>query len=97
MPTYLVISPGFFDGKYYSPDGKRKTLTTPTPFPKKEMPSWLGPLPKETKAVREKREEQERSQLEADKKKAESDAADIKDASFLGEGESANNDGVVNL
>ncbi|MCK4518436.1 hypothetical protein KAT92_06670 [Candidatus Babeliales bacterium] len=88
MPRYKVIAPGFYDGKLYNPEGKRRVLNTDKPFTKKNpMPSWLADTPKESEAVRKKREAQETSQAEADSAKAEQDKEDIADASFLGDGE----------
>jgi len=88
MPSYKVIAPGFFDGKMYDPEGKRNVLHTDKPFKKKEMPSWLAEMPKETEAVRKKREAQEASAAAAEAEKAEQDQKDITTASFMGEGES---------
>jgi len=88
MPRYKVISPGFIDGRMYSPDGKRDVYDTAKPFTKKNpMPSWLTEMPKESEAVRKKREAQEASQTAADGDKSEQDDKDITDASFLGDGE----------
>jgi len=49
MPTYDVIEPGFYDGHYYNPEGKRKKLTVPNAFTKKNLPSWLAPEKKPTR------------------------------------------------
>ena len=88
MPRYKVIAPGFANGMLYKPNGKRSVLHTDKPFTKKNpMPSWLTDMPKESEAVRKKREAQEKSQAEADGDKSEQDKKDIQDASFLGEGE----------
>ena len=93
MPRYKVIAPGFYEGKMYKPEGKRSVLHTAKPFTKKNpMPSWLAEMPKESEAVRKKREAQEASQATDDSDKAEQDQKDIKDASFLGDGESGNAD-----
>jgi hypothetical protein len=91
MPSYKVTAPGFFNGKMYAPNGKRDVLHTDKPFNKKNnpMPSWVTEMPKESEAVRKKREAQEASQKAADGKKAEEDQKDISDASFLGDGEAA--------
>lgn len=86
MPTYKVINPGFYGGKLYDPEGKRKTLTTDKPFAKKSMPSWLTDMPKESKAVREKREAQEASEAVAAEQKAQQDQEDINNASSEGDG-----------
>lgn len=39
MPSYKVKEKGFFDGKSYDPQGKRKTLFVEKAF--KKCPSWL--------------------------------------------------------
>lgn len=90
MPSYKVIKPGFFNSEYYHPEGKRNILHTDKPFSKKEMPSWLVEMPKESAAMKKKREEQEASRKAADIEKAKQDQKDISDASFLGAGESGN-------
>lgn len=90
MPRYKVIAPGFYEKRLYSPEGKRKFLDTPKPFTKKNpMPSWLAEMPKESAAVKKKREAQEVSQQAAAADKAEQDDGDMQEASFLGEGESS--------
>jgi len=90
MPSYKVIAPGFFNGKFYSPEGKRPVLHTDKPFSKKNpLPSWLSAMTKESAAAKAKRESQAISQDAADKQKAEQDQKDVEDLSFLGEGESA--------
>jgi hypothetical protein len=97
MPQYKVIAPGFFEGRYYHPEGKRKTLNTDTPFTKKnKMPSWLSEMPKETEAVKKKRLAYEKQSTDAAKAKADQDQKDIDNASFMGDGEAANTgDGIV--
>lgn len=93
MPRYKVIAPGFADGKMYKPDGKRKVYDTDKPFTKKNpMPSWLAEMPKESETVRKKRKAREASQAATDDDKAEQDQKDIKEASFLGDGESSSSD-----
>lgn len=88
MPQYKVIAPGFYDGKMYAPDGKRRVLHTDKPFNKKNpMPSWVEVMKPESAAVKKKREAQEESRSVADAEKAEQDEQDIKDASFMGDGE----------
>ena len=94
MPSYKVLEQGFFDGKLYSPTGKRRVLHTDNPFPKKgkieQVPKWLTPLEGKTDA--------EVKKLKAAEIKASKVASDIKDKadrdiremSFMGEGESAN-------
>lgn len=89
MPRYKVIARGFHDKKLYDPEGKRKFLDTPKPFPKKKLPSWLAEMPKESTAVKNKREAQEESRQAADAEQDEQNAEDIQEASFLGEGESS--------
>jgi len=90
MPSYKVTAPGFFDGKLYSPEGKRPILYTDTPFSKKNpMPSWLEEMSsKESTAARKKHEAQEKADAAAQEKAAQ-DRKDIEDASFLGSGESS--------
>ncbi len=85
MPSYKVRSRGFFNGKLYDPEGKRPILFTDKPFSKKSMPSWLTSMPKESAAVKAKREAQEVSQAEADTEKAEQDQNDIAHASTEGD------------
>jgi len=86
MPTYKVISRGFFDGRMYDPEGKRSILHTDKPFSKKEIPSWLTPIPKESDAVKAKRKSQEVSQASADVEKSKQDKMDIANASTVGDG-----------
>jgi len=97
MPQYKVIAPGFHESKYYHPEGKRQVLHTDKPFKKGKLPSWLSEMPKESAALKKKREAQEASQVEADKEKVEQDKQDIDDASFLGEGEQATGSNVETL
>jgi len=85
MPSYKVTSPGFHGGKYYHPEGKRSVLFTSKPFSKKDMPSWLTAMPKESAAVKAKRESQEASQAAAAAEKAEQDQNDIANASTAGD------------
>ncbi len=89
MPRYKVVTKGFFGGKLYDPEGKRPFLDVDKPFAKGKKPSWVSAVLKESAAVKAKREAQEKSQAAADATKNEDDQTDIKDASFLGEGESA--------
>ncbi len=87
MPQYKVIAPGFYDGRLYDPQGKRKTLSIDLPFNKKNpMPTWLTKIPEESKALKEKREALEKSQKEADDQKALDDKNDIANASTEGDG-----------
>ena len=44
MPQYKVKSVGFYEGKLYDPEGKRKVLNTDKPFPKGKIPSWVEPI-----------------------------------------------------
>ena len=80
MPSYKVIKPGFYDSKYYHPEGKRQTLHTDKPFKKDEMPSWLEPIAAETAAAKKKRLADEKKNAE----KVKSDQKDVDDANFLG-------------
>lgn len=89
MPSYKVIAPGFHGGQYYHPEGKRQVLHTDKPFPKKKLPSWLGPMPKESEAVRKKREAQEASQADVEQSTEDqvnlaSTEGDGAEASFMG-------------
>ena len=71
MPTYKVIAPGFHGDKYYHPEGKRQVLTTDKPFTKKnKMPSWLSEMPKESDALKKKREALEKAQADLDAEEA---------------------------
>ena len=93
MPSYKVIEKGFYGGRIYDPNGKRRVLHTDKPFPKKnnkeQVPSWLEPLKSETAAEKKKREAAEKKDAKAAADKAEQDQKDIADASFMGEGEQA--------
>ena len=94
MPRYKVDAPGFYEGRLYDPNGKRKFLNVDKPFTKKnKKPSWVSDMPQESEVVRLKREAQEASQLAADAEKAEQDEKDINEASFLGDGEKAADNG----
>ena len=75
MPTYKVTAPGFYGDKYYHPEGKRQVLTTSKPFTKgakskNPMPSWLSDMPKESDALKKKREALEKAQAELDAEEA---------------------------
>jgi len=52
MPSYKVLEPGFFNGRLYHPEGKRKILHADKPFPskdkKEQVPSWLEAIKAET-------------------------------------------------
>ena len=48
MPKYTVIQDGFHGGMLYSPNGKRRTLTTAKPLD--PVPSWLKPVKEATPA-----------------------------------------------
>ena len=73
MPKYTVIAPGFYDGKVYSPTGKRNVLHTDKPFGKGKLPSWLTNY----------RKPSEKPKFEM----AQDDRADIAAASTQGAGE----------
>lgn len=88
MTRYKVKSPGFYNGEYYDPTGKRSVLTTEKPFNKKNpIPSWLAEMPKESEAVRKKREAQEKREADFNAGQVQQGAKDINEASFLGDGE----------
>jgi|TARA_Y100000310_G_scaffold127563_1_gene126692 hypothetical protein len=44
MPSYRVKQKGYYGGKIYDPEGKRRTLVVDKPFDKKTMPSWVEPI-----------------------------------------------------
>ena len=48
MATYTVIDKGTHGNVYYTPGGKRPTLTVAKPF--KVCPSWLEPVKEASKA-----------------------------------------------
>lgn len=92
MSTYKVIAPGFYGDKYYHPEGKRKTLTTDKPFTKGKksknpIPSWLSEMPKESDALKAKREAYEKAGQELAEKKAEEDKTAIATAASEGDGQ----------
>lgn len=68
MPSYKVIQKGYFGGKLYDPEGKRKVLKVEKPFGKKDIPSWVEPIKdvKETAAEKKAREKSEKEQAEKD-------------------------------
>lgn len=93
MPRYKVKEKGFFGGKLYDPDGKRKILHTEKPFPKKgnkeQVPSWLEVIKSETDAEKKKRVAAEKKAAKAAADKLKEDNKAITEASFMGEGEGA--------
>lgn len=58
MPSYKVLEKGFYGGRIYDPQGKRKVLHTDKPFPsekgKEQVPSWL-------EAIEAKKQPQQKS------------------------------------
>lgn len=101
MPSYKVISKGFLGGKIYDPEGKRRVLHTEKPFPskdkKEQVPVWLEAIEGETPNQARGRKAAETKAANAAKKKAEDDAKDIADASFLGDGETTQTGTVETL
>lgn len=99
MPSYNVKSKGFFDGKMYDPEGKRRVLHTEKPFPskdkKEQVPAWLEAIKGETAAQAKARKAAETKAANAAKKEAEEQQKEISDASFMGAGESVNTDSNV--
>lgn len=97
MPSYKVISKGFHGGKLYDPDGKRTTLHTDDNFPMKgkveQVPCWLEPIKAETI----KQAGARKAAATKAAKKAATDAEEIKEASFMGEGEAVKSDTVETL
>jgi len=88
MRKYEVLRKGFYDGKAYDPDGKRRVLYTEGPFPmknkKEQVPSWLKAAVAETPAQAKARKSAEGRSTAAAKKKADDDQKEIAGASFLG-------------
>lgn len=82
MPSYKVLERGFYDGKLYDPNGKRKVLTTSAKI--KKVPSWLEPIKGETGAEAKARQAEESKKAEEAKKKAEEDLKEIESATFIG-------------
>jgi hypothetical protein len=69
MPSYTVISDGFFEGRFYSPTGKRKELHADKVF--KKCPSWLKPIKGESaqeKGARTKAENKAKADADAEAK-----------------------------
>tara|TARA_R110000737_G_scaffold73663_1_gene102517 strand:+ start:2401 stop:2718 length:318 start_codon:yes stop_codon:yes gene_type:complete len=102
MPSYKVISKGFFSGHLYDPAGKRRVLHTEKPFPskdkKEQVPAWLEAIQGETAAqakARKTAETKAANAANAAKKEADEQQKDIAEASFLGTGESGNTDSNV--
>ena len=89
MPSYKVISKGFFGGHLYDPAGKRRVLHTEKPFPskdkKEQVPAWLEAIQGETAAQAKARKTAETKAANAAKKEADEQQKDIAEASFLGE------------
>lgn len=108
MPRYKVIETGFFNGKMYSPNGKRKELHTAEPFPKstkglkkgqkgvEQVPSWLKRLPDQSPAEEQARIAVEEAEALAAAEALANDQKEIENASFMGEGEKADS-GVETL
>ena len=93
MPRYQVIAPGFHGGQMYSPEGKRKVVHTDKPYPsknkKEQVPSWLKRVKDETAEEKEQRLLVEKYADQQDSEKSDDDQKAIKEASFMGEGESS--------
>jgi hypothetical protein len=81
MPRYEVIKSGFYDGKLYDPEGKRKILITADAF--KNCPSWLRPTKEESASQREKRETNEAKRAKANADKVKQDRKDIDAVTFV--------------
>ncbi len=95
MPKYEVIEKGFYQGKLYDPNGKRRNLFTEKAF--KKAPSWLKAVKAESAAEKKKREAAEKDALAADQKKADEDKKAIEDMNFMGEGEKSQSSVVETL
>lgn len=89
MPRYKVTAPGFFNGEYYHPEGKRKVLSTDKPFPKKKLPSWLIAMPPESEVVKKKREQREEAEQRENENMVSAGHKDISEASSTGDGKEA--------
>lgn len=95
MPRYKVKKPGFWEGRTYSPTGKRSVVHTDKPFPqdkktkKEAVPSWMERLPEESAADAKKRKAAEAKAQKAAKTKAQDDREEIENFHTLGDGESA--------
>lgn len=91
MPRYKVLIKGFFGGRLYDPEGKRRILHTEEPFPSKDkveqVPKWLEALKSETSADAKSRKAADAKTAKTAKQKHKDDQKEISDASFLGEGE----------
>ena len=85
MPKYEVIAKGFYQGRLYDPNGKRKNLFSDKPL--KKVPSWLKAVKAESAAEKKKRESLEKKTNAADQKKAAEDKKAVEDMNFMGEGE----------
>lgn len=79
MPRYQVTEPGFYAGKLYSPDGKRRVLSVDKPFNAKNKPSWVGEEIKELTAAQKKAAAKKTSE---DAEKAEQDKIDVDAVTF---------------
>jgi len=84
MPSYQVTENGFYDGRMYSPTGKRRTLHVDKPF--KKCPSWLKPIKAESAAESKKRVAAEKKANASNAKQVADGTAEVKGASFMGDG-----------
>lgn len=82
MPSYKVKSSGFYNGTFYSPNGKRSVLIVDKPFKKGEVPSWLEPIKSETAAQAKSRKAAAAKQAETDKKDAEAKKKAVDSVTF---------------
>jgi hypothetical protein len=85
MPSYKVLEKGFHGGRMYDPTGKRRTLHVDKPL--EPCPSWLKPIKAESAAEAKKRVATEKKATKAAVKQAADDTAEVKGASFMGDGE----------
>lgn len=72
MPTYKAKSRGFYEGKLYDPEGKRRKLRTEKPFEK--IPSWLEEVSEATPAEDKPLSPQQKAALTRAANKAKKDA-----------------------
>ena len=85
MPKYEVSQKGFYEGKLYDPNGKRKFIHTSKPI--KPVPSWMKAMKAETPVEKKKRLTAEKKTAAADKNKAAADRQAVEDLTFMGDGE----------
>ena len=86
MPQYKVKSPGFHNGTFYTPAGKRTVLHVDKAFAK--CPLWLMPLKGETAAEKGARTKAANKAAEEAKVQATEDKKSIDAVTFVTSAES---------